>query len=134
MGTGKFWYYGISEFLEILELVLRLFDSSKAVYWPILGTFSEFLNLKPFIIGLYFNENGAKPESIDDYLLEFIDELSYLLVDADIKIQYLNVGTFHLMLQPWHLLKIRKAIIRREVVKNARYKEEVSLEEFAFHK
>lgn len=96
MGTGKFWYFGIAEFLEILELEgiqlpekltvnanvdgIPLFESSKAVYWPILGTFSEFQSLKPFIIGLYFNENGKKPESIDDYLLEFIDELSYLLV------------------------------------------------------
>lgn len=96
MEPGLFWYFGITSMLESLEnaqvtfpkiLTLNinvdgvtLFGSSHACYWPLLGTFSEFLGLMPFVIGLYFDETGSKPKDINDYFLEFVSELSELLI------------------------------------------------------
>lgn len=98
MDPGNFWYFGVVSILEILKkenvlfpqtLTLNinidgvpLFESSKSVFWPILGMFTEFPRLKPFVIGLYFDENGGKPKDINDYLQEFVDEMTDLLIEG----------------------------------------------------
>lgn len=107
MEPGLFWYFGIKSILKVLEYEqimfpkkltldvnmdgVTLFGSSHACYWPLLGRFSELSDLKPFIIGLYFDEGGAKPKDINDYLSEFTNEL-YDLISQGYKGISLNFG------------------------------------------
>lgn len=95
MAPGRFWYFGISSVLDILvqenvplpnNLTLNanidgvpLFKGSKAVLWPVQVSFSEFNRVRPFAIAIYSCENGSKPDDINDYLSEFVDEASELL-------------------------------------------------------
>lgn len=95
IGSGRFWYSGVASFIDVLKeenislpetLTLNtnmdgvnLFNSSKAVFWPILGKFIELDNLKPFVIALYFDENGSKPNDVNDYLHEYVEEILELL-------------------------------------------------------
>lgn len=95
MGTGKFWYFGVIAMIELLKqenvtfgkkLTIKtnidgvpLFGSSKGVFWPILGSFLE-MKLKPFVIAIYYDENGSKPVDVHDFFQEYIDEMSYLLI------------------------------------------------------
>ena len=46
-----------------------LFVSTKDQFWPILCT---FLNYEPFLVALYFGR--TKPDPVQDYLADFIDE------------------------------------------------------------
>ncbi|XP_065681449.1 uncharacterized protein LOC136095129 [Hydra vulgaris] len=52
---------------------VQLFKSSATQFWPILGIFE---NLQPFIIALFCG--SAKPDSVEDYLRNFINEMQLL--------------------------------------------------------
>ena len=57
---------------------LPLFKSSSTVLWPILASFGHF---KPFVVVALFCGQG-KPNSVDEYLYDFIEELISLLADG----------------------------------------------------
>lgn len=52
---------------------LPLFKSTSHQFWPILGRFS---NLDVFVIALFYGD--AKPNSVEEYLQDFIDEVNKL--------------------------------------------------------
>lgn len=111
MEPGIFWYFGISSMLKLLEdenimlpdsLTLNsnvdgvtLFGSSHAGYWPILGMFPELTGLPPFVIGLYYAEDGSKPKEINDFLLEYSTEVYDLMVHG-YKEKTIKFGNFPL--------------------------------------
>ena len=90
---GEYYYFGLSYWLQALlqifsvagdvtELNLHinidgipLFNSSKISLWPILGYFKE-IESQPFPIALFSGE--GKPDSIDNYLSDFVSELKNL--------------------------------------------------------
>lgn len=90
---GKYWHFGIKRMVELLKKKginypdvltlnvnidgLPLYKSSKGVFWPILGKFSEIKCMKPFVIGLYFHVS-KKPDSPRLFLNDFIDEMKSL--------------------------------------------------------
>lgn len=59
---------------------LSLSKSSKLKIWPILGSFSSSLNSSPFLIGAYVGYHD--PDDIDNFLLDFVNELKVLLVNG----------------------------------------------------
>lgn len=89
---GRYWHFGIKRMLEILkskaillpaDLTLNvnidgvpLYRSSKQVFWPILGKFSELKHLKPFVIGIYYHES-TKPKNLHSYLEDFVAEMDW---------------------------------------------------------
>lgn len=89
---GRYWHFGIRKMIEILKLKnvdlpeeltlnvnidgLPIYNSSKALFWPILGKFVELDFLKPFVIGIYFHDS-KKPTDIRSYLKDFITEMKY---------------------------------------------------------
>ncbi|XP_028982090.1 uncharacterized protein LOC107040388 [Diachasma alloeum] len=90
LGTGKFAYYGLEKAicdqlryvdLEAFPNVINLFinvdgvpisKSSKSELWPILGKIEHLDNFDPFVIAIY--HGTSKPESVEVFLDEFIDE------------------------------------------------------------
>lgn len=52
---------------------LPIFKSSKLQFWPILVKFNYF---NPFIVALYCGE--SKPEPLDDYFRDFLEEFMNL--------------------------------------------------------
>uniref|UniRef100_W5MYB2 Transposase domain-containing protein n=1 Tax=Lepisosteus oculatus TaxID=7918 RepID=W5MYB2_LEPOC len=50
-----------------------LFKSTSVQFWPILCSFHQF---EPFIVALFCG--GSKPESVDDYVSDFLEELKLL--------------------------------------------------------
>lgn len=69
------------EFLNTVDIIdidinidgLSLSISSLLKVWPILGAFTNRLNVSPFVIGAYVGY--ANPASINDFLIEFVDEV-----------------------------------------------------------
>lgn len=55
---------------------LPLFKSTNHQFWPILGLLQNVDDKRPFIIGLFFGT--SKPDNLDDYLRQFIDEYNDL--------------------------------------------------------
>lgn len=100
---GRYWHFGIKRFVELMkskgillpnELTLNvnidglpIYKSSKGVYWPILGKFTELKTLKPFVIGIYFHES-VKPKDLHSYLEDFVTEMKFFTVNrfCEIKI------------------------------------------------
>lgn len=90
VSPGRYWHFGVHRIIEIMkskgihypkELTLNvnidglpLYKSSKGVFWPILGKFSEIKSMKPFVIGLYFHIS-KKPDSSRLFLDDFINEM-----------------------------------------------------------
>jgi len=58
---------------------LPVFKSSSVELWPVLCLVRQ-LSHKPFVVGLYCG--AKKPASVSDYLHDFVQELSSLLVDG----------------------------------------------------
>lgn len=93
---GRYWHFGIKKFIELLksrgivlptELTINvnidglpIYNSSKSVFWPILGSFSELKYLKPFVIGVYFHQS-LKPKNLYSYLEDFVSEMKFFSVD-----------------------------------------------------
>lgn len=92
---SKFVYFGIARqlkrilnadlhdpavplYLQVNKDGLPLFKSSRNEFWPILGRIHFKPSIyKPFSIALYFGE--GKPEDVNLYLQEFIEELNEIL-------------------------------------------------------
>lgn len=90
---GVYWHFGlehlIRKFLEngiklpkYIDIIanmdgLPLNKSSKANFWPISMSISNLKVVKPFIIGVYFDEK-AKPDCSRDYLEDFVKDLVQL--------------------------------------------------------
>lgn len=55
---------------------LSLSDSSKVKMWPIMGSFVDMPNLRPFVSGCYAGKGD--PTNIDDYMREFVEELKVI--------------------------------------------------------
>jgi hypothetical protein len=93
LAGGDYYYFGLKYWLQILlgkfssnltvnQLTLHvnidgipLFKSSTTCLWPILGTFVE-IEGSPFPVAVYCSSH--KPDSIDDYLEDFIEEVKAL--------------------------------------------------------
>lgn len=90
--NGQYLYFGIASGINqilskypcfgekhtCIDLIINvdglpLFKSSMSQFWPILGSFS---GLDVFTIALFYG--NAKPSSIDDYLHDFLEEVSQL--------------------------------------------------------
>jgi len=66
-----------SEFSLVVNVDgLPLSKSCNSHLWPILCIVREIKGCKPFPVGIYHGD--AKPQSVSDYLREFIDELRTL--------------------------------------------------------
>ena len=63
-------------YLQINIDGLPLFKSTKEQFWPILARINQLNVNTPFIVGMYCGNN--KPESIEDYLFHFIEEMTLL--------------------------------------------------------
>ena len=90
---GDYVYFGISNDIksvlsennstnELLELSVNidrvpLFHSSSEQLWPILGSLE---NSGIFIIALYYGKH--KPDNVEEYLYDFIQEWNELAVDG----------------------------------------------------
>ena len=92
---SEYVYFGIRRNLErivnvalhkdkVLELLfnmdgLPLFKSSSLEFWPILGKIfsTDHYEYKPFIISIY--SGFGKPQSFENYLSDFIEEINNLL-------------------------------------------------------
>lgn len=90
---GQFAYFGIEEELkdtimdEFTEDVIRLlfgidgiplYNNSSEQFWPTLGkVLHEDYETEPFVIAIFSGD--SKPDSADDYLEDFINELNYLI-------------------------------------------------------
>lgn len=55
---------------------LPIFKSSRQSLWPILGSLSDYPQIKPFLIGAYIGVQ--KPENPNEFLSEFVNELKSL--------------------------------------------------------
>lgn len=91
-GTGKFHYRGIrfymphynQDFLYEKDTIefdffidgLSLSDSSKVKMWPIMGSFAQYPQLRPFVIGCY--SGNRDPVDVDDFMKEFVEEMKLL--------------------------------------------------------
>jgi hypothetical protein len=67
---------------------LPLFKSCATQFWPILCRMCKPFASEPFIISLYCGRK--KPENVDDYLNDFIEEMTALQQDQD----YVNIKGF----------------------------------------
>lgn len=92
MGSGEFWYRGITQALQNLfsktaidrEIRidifidgLPLFESSNDEFWPILMGIPDIPHIRPLVIGIYHGK--GKPPSAESYLRELVTELNYVL-------------------------------------------------------
>lgn len=96
MGEGSYYHFGLaSAILSELKMTnehelttetlticvnvdgLPLSRSSNVQLWPILGQIVELPKAKVFIIGVY--AGPCKPESVNDYMHDFIEDLKFLL-------------------------------------------------------
>ncbi|CAH2207551.1 jg27715, partial [Pararge aegeria aegeria] len=59
---------------------LPIFKSSNKEFWPILCTIFERPDIEPFVIGIYYGV--GKPNQIDEYLNDFVNEMENLLKDG----------------------------------------------------
>lgn len=81
-----------SVFIDIATDGFQFASSSKIVGWPIFGSIVG-LELCPFIIGIYIGK--TKPDTIDDFMLPFLQEYQNILNDGGIRVP-LDDG-FHLI-------------------------------------
>lgn len=111
MTPGHYYHFGIKqgilsypgEELQKLDNVMidigtdgfQFASSSKIVGWPIFGSIVGF-EQSAFIIGLYIGK--AKPDSIDDFMLPFMQEYQAILDEGGISIDQTN---------GFHLIKIK---------------------------
>ena len=93
-GNGGYYHFGVKEslakstqlfdflsvnrhadtiYLQINIDGLPLFHSSCKQFWPILGRVCNPVETDPFVIGIYCGDK--KPESVDDFLHDFVDEM-----------------------------------------------------------
>ena len=109
---GKYIYYGLENGLvkvlghlsavtlsklETIKLNVNidgvpLFKSSGKQFWPILCSFGGY---EPFIVALFFGD--AKPNSLNDYLSDFLNELSLVVrlgVSCDSKTFQVGIQAF----------------------------------------
>ena len=93
--TGEFVYFGIKEglhrcinpslhedrkiFLKFNIDGMSLFKSGKKQFWPILCQIHCNINnlYKPFVVAIYSGD--TKPQNINEYMSQFVDELNELL-------------------------------------------------------
>ena len=89
---GEYYHFGITSFVESNYQDLSLIDgflllkvnigglpiskSSQGCLWPILGSFWNSNCMSPFLIGVYYGY--GKPNDVNQYLSEFVDELMLL--------------------------------------------------------
>lgn len=89
---GEYFYRGIQyymyqyndDFLTECDTVevdffidgLSVSDSSKVKMWPIMGSFVNQPNIRPFVPGCY--SGPADPLDVDDFLKEFVEEIEHL--------------------------------------------------------
>lgn len=96
--TGTYIHFGLRHFLEmylsrhfllfsdIIQISfnidgLPLFKSSSIQFWPILGLIvNASEKLKPFAIGVFCGK--SKPNPLNEYLMDFIEELKTLLEEG----------------------------------------------------
>lgn len=93
LSNGDFCYFGLKNVLKsILSQIpenfrnkldisfnidgLPLFNSSNLQFWPILGPVKNFRS-NPFVIGIFCGR--SKPQPLELFLEDFVDELLYLL-------------------------------------------------------
>lgn len=100
MGDGRFLYFGIknivNRFIDIANINVQLVQhfkigfgidgvplakSSKSCFWPILIRFNEY----PAVLPVAVFHGRSKPHSIDDYLMEFSDELREILSEGMVR-------------------------------------------------
>jgi len=62
---------------------LPISKSSNLQFWPILGLIDQAVNSNPFPIAIYYGE--SKPNSIQDYLKSFVEEMSTLETEGLLK-------------------------------------------------
>lgn len=90
---GHYIHFGIQNvlqkcnfsFLSEMEVVtldfnmdgLSLSNSSQSKIWPIMAAFPNRLDVSPIVVGAYFGYKN--PASVDDFLSDFVQEMSYLL-------------------------------------------------------
>jgi len=96
---GQFWYRGIRNYLDGLNLTdylqikekieidintdgLPLFRSSKKKFWPILGYLVGTRN-EPFVIAIYFG--NSDPNNVQEFLQDFINEVENLMTNGYIQ-------------------------------------------------
>ncbi|XP_042144299.1 uncharacterized protein LOC121834650 [Ixodes scapularis] len=91
--SGLYHYFGIESSLkrmmssgsitgDTISLLINvdglpIAKSSSKQFWPILASVVESCDPEPFVIALFVGDK--KPENLDDYLTDFISELSTLL-------------------------------------------------------
>lgn len=102
VAPGEYWHGGIEKGLNSLlknnsnilnEITIDIgidgipiSNSSKAQFWPILGRIKQHNSI--FVIGIYCGP--AKPNSAEEFLKMFIEEIIYLL-NTGIKINNVNI-------------------------------------------
>ncbi|XP_029172836.1 uncharacterized protein LOC114941846 [Nylanderia fulva] len=96
---GQFWYRGIKNYLDGLNLKkylqvkqkieidintdgLPLFRSSKKKFWPILGHLVGTKNY-PFIIAIYFG--NSDPNNVKEFLQDFVTEVDNLISNGYVR-------------------------------------------------
>lgn len=96
LNNGEFCYFGLKNILKIilsqipenfgnkLDISfnidgLPLFNSSNLQFWPILGLIKNFKS-NPFAIGIFCGR--SKPQSLELFLEDFVDELLYVLQEG----------------------------------------------------
>ncbi|KAF9806450.1 hypothetical protein SFRURICE_001245 [Spodoptera frugiperda] len=93
VGTGEYWHNGLTVPLKNLlehwtnfptEVTLNfnfdglpIFKSSNKEFWPILCSVFERPDVEPIVIGIYFGI--GKPNPIEQYLEDFVNEMEYLI-------------------------------------------------------
>lgn len=56
---------------------LSVSEISKVKMWPIMGSFVDIPNLRPFVVGCYAGKGD--PANVDDYMREFVEELKFII-------------------------------------------------------
>lgn len=91
MGSGHYWYYGVSTNLKLVfhdlkreksvSLIFNVdgispYNSSPSEFWPILFQIDNMPNLKPMVAAVYYGR-GKPP--LEPYLTPFVNEINNLL-------------------------------------------------------
>lgn len=78
------FFQNLEESKEILINVnmdgLPISKSGKDEFWPILVNIYEMEHVSPFVVGIYYGKK--KPESVNEYLQEFVSELKDILKEG----------------------------------------------------
>lgn len=98
-GLNAYWHLGLEKCLrksfKLLDKDLQislninvdglpLFNASNKCFWPILCNVSEFPNVRPMAVGIFFGD--AKPANAVLFMQQFVDDVNRIITGGGIRI------------------------------------------------